>query len=94
MIKPVKIAEVKEYLAKEFKDFDIKDRYDYALDAQSFKLTRNAMRYVMKITEEFFVDKTVREVRESLRDCELADAIRGNDEMVLLTGRGIKFLKD
>lgn len=94
MIKPEKIIVVKEYLAKHFPNYVIEDRYDYSIDAQVFKLTKFATRYLTKVSEDFFSDKSVKEVKEGLDEYEFAEVIRENEFPVLLTGRGMKVLKD
>lgn len=94
MIKPEKITVVKEYLTKHFLNYVIEDRYDYSIDAQVFKLTKFTTRYLTKVSEDFFSDKSVKEVKEGLDENEFAEVIRENEFPVLLTGRGIKVLKD
>lgn len=94
MIKPEKINAVKEYLANHFPNYVIEDRYDYSIDAQVFKLTKLSTRYLAKVSEDFFSDKSVAEVKEGLNEYEFANVIRENDLPVMLTGRGIKVLED
>lgn len=94
MIKPEKINAVKEYLGKHFLNYAIEDRYDYSIDAQVFKLTKFSTRYLANVSEDFFSDKSVKEVKEGLDENEFAEAIRENELPVMLTGRGIKVLED
>lgn len=91
MIKQEKINAVREYLKSEFNGFQIDDAYDDERLSQKFRVSDDAMIYIVKF-DKIFLDKTP-DIKTVLRHFELSKFMRvNNTKQILVTERGLEVL--